>query len=68
MKKLVAVVMTMTDADRCVFIHCGLEGKTAADTAMIVCASEAAVRTRWSRRREKLADHPIWREFDPAES
>ena len=67
-KLLVAMVAAMSEEDRGVFIQCGLEGKSSADTAVLFGASEAAVKKRWSRLREKLAAHPIWREFDPSGS
>ncbi len=66
-KTLVAVVMAMSEENRATFVQCGLEGKTAADAAVVIGLSEAAVKKRWTRLREKLSRHPVWRDFDPAE-
>ena len=65
-EKLVGVVASMNDEDRAVFVHCGLEGRTAAQAALLVSATEDAVEQRWRRLRQRLADHPVWCEFDPA--
>lgn len=67
-KALVALVSDMSEEDRAVFMQCGLEGKTTADAAPLVGASEAAVKKRWSRLREKLQPHPVWRDFGPSNS
>ncbi|MFT7619503.1 MAG: RNA polymerase sigma factor (sigma-70 family) [Planctomycetota bacterium] len=66
-KMLVALVAAMSEEDRAVFVQCGLEGKKSAEAALLVGDSDAAVKKRWSRLREKLSVHPIWREFDPSE-
>lgn len=66
-EKLVGVVKAMSDDERAVFVHCGLEGRTAAQAALLVSSTEDAVEQRWRRLRRKLAEHPIWREFDPAD-
>ena len=57
----------MSPDDRIVFLQCGLEGMSSAQTAAVVGANEETVRKRWLRLRERLAEHPIWREFDPAQ-
>lgn len=64
-KKLVTIVAMLDEEDCAVFVHCGLEGLTAAEAAMLVGTNADSVNKRWQRLREKLASHPIWREFDP---
>jgi DNA-directed RNA polymerase specialized sigma24 family protein len=64
-KKLVTIVLQLSDDDRAVFMHCGLEGLTAAETAMLVGDNADTVNKRWQRLREKLGAHSIWRDFDP---
>lgn len=66
-KKLVELVGGMTADDRAVFVHCGLEGLTAAEVATLVGATADAVNKRWQRLRARLGEHPVWREFDPAD-
>jgi DNA-directed RNA polymerase specialized sigma24 family protein len=67
-KKLVAIVAMLSEEDRTVFMHCGLEGLTAAEAAMLVGTNADSVNKRWQRLREKLSAHPIWQDFDPSES
>jgi RNA polymerase sigma-70 factor, ECF subfamily len=64
--QLIEIVRQMEEIDRAIFLHCGLEGRTAAATALLVVRSEDAVEQRWRRLRQRLADHPIGRHFDPA--
>jgi len=63
-EKLVTIVSGMSEDDRAVFVHCGLEGLTAAEVAALVGATPEAVNKRWQRLREKLGAHPVWREFE----
>ncbi|MFT7619681.1 MAG: RNA polymerase sigma factor (sigma-70 family) [Planctomycetota bacterium] len=67
-KKLVSIVALLDEEDRAVFVHCGLEGLTAAEVAMLVGTNADSVNKRWQRLREKLGAHPIWHEFDPSEN
>ena len=64
-QKLAALAAGMDEADRTVFIHCGLEGLTAAETAAIAGATPEAIKKRWQRLRQKLEPNPIWNEFLP---
>lgn len=51
----------MDEEGRAVFIHCGLEGMTAADAAPLVSATAEAVDKRWYRLRKKLEAVSAWR-------
>ena len=64
---LVTIVSAMSEDDRAVFVHCGLEGLTAAEVSALVGATPEAVNKRWQRLREKLGTHPVWSEFDRSE-
>ena len=64
-KKLAALVAAMDEDDRTVFIHCGLEGLTAAETAVLAGSTAEAIKKRWQRLRQKLEPNPIWDDFLP---
>ena len=64
-KKLAALVAAMEEEDRTVFIHCGLEGLTAAETATLAGSTPEAIKKRWQRLRQRLEPNPIWAEFLP---
>lgn len=64
-KKLVDLVSALDDGDRAVFIHCGLEGLTAAESAALTGATAEAAKKRWQRLRERLESNPVWSELLP---
>ncbi|MCB9833066.1 MAG: sigma-70 family RNA polymerase sigma factor [Planctomycetes bacterium] len=58
--RLVERINSLEQEDRRLFIHRGLEGKTAAETAEILGLGEEAVHKRWQRLRTKLRDDPVF--------
>lgn len=56
-------VGSLEEIEQKLFVHCGLEEMSQADTALLVGLSENAVQKRWARLRERLAEQPRWREF-----
>ena len=52
-------IRSLSDEDRMLVIHCGLEGLTYEETGERLAIGKEAVAKRWQRLREKLREQPI---------
>jgi RNA polymerase sigma factor (sigma-70 family) len=52
-------IRSLSEEDRKLVIHCGLEGLTYVETAERLAMGKEAVAKRWQRLREKLREQPI---------
>lgn len=54
--RLLAHVEALPDDDRALVVHCGLEGRPASETAVLLGLSHEATRKRWLRLRDSLRE------------